>query len=162
MAELQGDDISVRKEPGCWRLCAVQTSGCMATERRTDEQREQQQIVLDYITDGGCDVAGLGDTRLGDDASVACTMARGCEGRAVGQAYMQRLEGMTKSERNVSLAARAPRGRRVSWRSAGSHKDEYDIWRGGVALGSYGDAAEREENVISDGRGWGAAAGADR
>ena len=55
----------------------------------------------------------------------------------------------------MALAARAPRGRRVSWRSAGSHKDEYDIWRGGVALGSYGDAAEREQNVISDGRGWG-------
>jgi peptide/nickel transport system substrate-binding protein len=31
----------------------------MATERRTDEQREQQKIVLDYGTDGGCDVAGL-------------------------------------------------------------------------------------------------------
>ena len=54
----------------------MQTSGCMATERRTDEQREQQQIVLDYVTDGGCGVVGLGDTRLGDDATEACWMAR--------------------------------------------------------------------------------------
>jgi len=43
MAEFQSDRISELKDPGCWRLCRVQTSGCMATERRTDEQREQQQ-----------------------------------------------------------------------------------------------------------------------
>ena len=44
---------------------------------------------------------------------------------------------------------------RVNWQSAGSHKDESDIWRGGVALGSYGDAAVREFGVIDDARGWG-------
>ena len=59
MAEFQGNRISEMKDPGCWRLCHIQTSGCMATERRTDEQREQQQIVLDYVTDGGCDVSWL-------------------------------------------------------------------------------------------------------
>ena len=48
----------------------------MAAERRTDEQRAQQQIVLDYITNGGCGVIGLGDTRLGDDATKTCRMAR--------------------------------------------------------------------------------------
>ena len=53
----------------------MQTSGYMAAERRTDEQREQQQIVLDYATDGGCDVVGLGDTRLGDDATETCRIA---------------------------------------------------------------------------------------
>ena len=59
MAESQGDGISELKDLGCWRLCHVQTSGCMAAERRTDEQREQQQIVLGYVTDGGCDVVEL-------------------------------------------------------------------------------------------------------
>ena len=72
MAEFQGDRISESKDPGCWRLCHVQTSGCMATERRNDEQREQQEIVLDYVTYGGRDVTGLGDTRLGDDATETC------------------------------------------------------------------------------------------
>ena len=47
MAEFQGNRIAESKDPRCWRLCHVQTSGCMATERRTDEQKEQQQIVLD-------------------------------------------------------------------------------------------------------------------
>ena len=43
----------------------------------------------------------------------------------------------------------------MNWQSAGSHKDESDIWRGVVALGSYGDAAVREFGVIDDARGWG-------
>ena len=43
----------------------------------------------------------------------------------------------------------------MNWQSAGSHKDESDIWRGGVALGSYGDAAAREFGAIDDARGWG-------
>ena len=96
MTEFQGDRISELKDPGCWRLSHVQTSGCMATERRTDEQREQQQIVLDYAKDGGCDVAGLGDTRLGDDATETCRMALGIEARAQGEAFMKSLTGSTQ------------------------------------------------------------------
>ena len=133
----------------------MQTSGCMATERRTEEQREQQQIVLDYATDGGCDVAGLGDTRLGDDATEACRMARGIEARARGEALTKRLEGLDANQRAAALAARTG-ATRANWQSAGSHKkDESGIWRGGVALGSYGDAALREFGVIDDARRWG-------
>ena len=154
MAEFQGNRISELKDPRCWRLCHVQTSGCMATERRTDEQREQQQIVLDYVTDGGCDVVGLGDTRLGDDATEVCRMARGIEGRARGEALMRTLEGLDARQRAAALAARTG-VTRVHWQSAGSHKYESDIWRGGVALGSYGDAAAREFGAINDARGWG-------
>ena len=154
MAEFQGNRISELKDPRCWRLCHVQTSGCMATERRTDEQREQQQIVLDYVTDGGCDVVGLGDTRLGDDATEVCRMARGIEGRARGEALMRTLEGLDARQRAAALEARTG-VTRVHWQSAGSHKDESDIWRGGVALGSYGDAAAREFGAINDARGWG-------
>ena len=91
MAEFQGDRISELKDPGYWRLCHVQTSGCMATERRTDEQRGQRQFVLDYVTDGGCDVVRLGDTRLGDDATEIFRMARGIEARTPGEALMKTL-----------------------------------------------------------------------
>ena len=147
MAEFQGDRISEFKDPGCWRLCHVQTSGCMATERPTDEQREQQQIVLDYVTDGGCGVAGLGDTtRLGDDATETCRMARGIEARARGEALMKTLTGLDANQRAEALVARTG-ATRVNWPSAGSHKGECDIWRGGVALGSYGDTAARESLV---------------
>ena len=60
MAEYQDNRIAEPKDPRCWRLCHVQTSGCMAVERRTDEQKEQQQIVLDYVADGEGSVAWLG------------------------------------------------------------------------------------------------------
>ena len=147
MAEFQGDRISESKDPGCWRLCHVQTSGCMSTERRTDEQREQQQIVLDYVTDGGCDVVGLGDTRLGDDATETCRivtrMARGTEARARGEAFVRTLAGLDAASQHAEALAARSGVARLNWQSAGSHKDECDIWRGCVALGSYGDAAAR-------------------
>ena len=52
MAEFQGSRIANRRSSRCWRLGHVQASGCMAAERRTDEQKEQQQIVLVYVADG--------------------------------------------------------------------------------------------------------------
>ena len=152
MAEFQGDRISELKDPGCWRLCHVQTGGCMAAEKRTDEQREQQQIVLDYVIDGGCDVVGLGDTRLGDDATETCRMARGLVARTRDEAFIRTSTGLGAAKRTEALAARSG-ATCVDWQSAGSHKDECDIWRGGVALGSYGDAAARAFGVIDDARG---------
>ena len=54
MAEFQGNRISELKDPRCWRLCHVQTSGCMATERRTDEQREQAFLEDATMQFNGC------------------------------------------------------------------------------------------------------------
>ena len=67
---------------------------------------------------------------------------------------MKTLVGLNASQWAAALAARTG-ATRVNWQSAGLHKDESDIWRGGVALGSYGDAAAREFGVIDDARGWG-------
>ena len=67
---------------------------------------------------------------------------------------MKALEGLDANQRAAALAARTG-ATRVNWQSAGSHKDESDIWQGGVALGLYGDAAAREFGVIDDTRGWG-------
>ena len=44
---------------------------------------------------------------------------------------------------------------KVQSTSAGSHKDENDVWRGGVALGSYDTALQRLFTVMGDCRGWG-------
>ena len=44
---------------------------------------------------------------------------------------------------------------KVNWISAGSGKDKNDAWRGGVALASVGDAAMRQQQEITDCRGWG-------
>ena len=124
-----------------------------AAERRTDEQKEQQQIVLDYVADRGCDVVGLGDTRLGDGASEVSRMARAVLGRANDESLSRRLGGLSGPQRAI---ARTQHGKaaQASWRLA-SHRDEKHIWRGGVALGSYGDAALREGAIADDARGWG-------
>ena len=59
---------------------------------------------------------------------------------------MKTLEGLDANQRAAALVARTG-ATRVNWQSAGSHKDESGIWRGGVTLGSYGDAAAREFGV---------------
>ena len=114
MAEFQGDRISEVKDLGCWRLCHVQTSGSMAAERRADEQRERQQIVLGYVTDGGCDVVGLGDTRLDDDATETCRMARGVVARERCEAFTRTLAGLGAAQRAEALAERSD-ATRVNW-----------------------------------------------
>ena len=68
-------------------------------------------------------MAGLGDTRLGDDATKACRMARGIEARARGEALMRALEGLDAKQRAAALEARTG-ATRVNWWSAGSQKDE--------------------------------------
>ena len=78
--------------------------------------------MLDYVIDGGFDVAGLGDTRLGDDATETCRMARGIEARARCEALMKTLTGLDAAQRAEALAARTG-ATRVNWQSSGSHKD---------------------------------------
>ena len=95
-------------------------SGCMAVERRTDDQREQQQIVLDYAADGGC------DTRLGDGASEINRMARGVKGRVHDEALAAKLHGLD-AQRRAEARAQHGKATGVSWRSARSHKDDTDI-----------------------------------
>ena len=55
----------------------------------------------------------------------------------------------------VSKVQESARPAKAQWTSAGSYKDESDIWRGGVALGSYGTAVLRLFTVMGDCRGWG-------
>ena len=74
--------------------------------------------------------------------------------RGRGEALSRTLVGLDRTQRAEALAARSG-DTRVNWKSAGSHKGECDIWRGGVALGSYDDAAVREFGVVDDARGRG-------
>ena len=81
-------------------------------------------------------------------------MARGVMGRVNDEALTAKLHGLD-AQRRVEVRAQHGKATGVSWRSAGSHKDENDIRRGGVAVGSYSKAALRESSVISDARGLG-------
>ena len=61
-------------------------------------------------------------------------MARGVMGRVNDEALTAKLHGLD-AQRRVEVRAQHGKATGVSWRSAGSHKDENGISRGGVALG---------------------------
>ena len=113
MASSWGDSISMAKARGCWRLCHVQTSGCMAAERQTAAQAEHQQVVLDYVADGGCDVVGLGGTRLGNDAAAKMN-------RMACVSLLHTLQPAWRWERQLARRGKAARQRRKTsrWCSA--------------------------------------------
>ena len=74
---------------------------------------------------------GLGDTWLGDDALEVSRVARAV-GRANDESLAWRLESLSGQQPAI---ARAQHGMatQASWRSAGSHRDENHIWRGGAS-----------------------------
>ena len=158
MARAQGDTLAA-KDAGCWRVISIQAGGCMATTRRADWQEERQQVVLDYVTDNGADIVGIGDTRLGNDVNELNRMARLVARRAQQDSLREELGRISTGPRGGherELARQRHRKATLThWESAGSHVDENDIWRGGVAIGTYGDASLRRAEAVDDCRGWG-------
>ena len=59
-----------------WRFVSVQTRGCLSVTRRSDKQREQQLQLAGYLAARECEVVGMGDTRLGGDASDMARLTR--------------------------------------------------------------------------------------
>jgi len=123
----------------------------MAAERRTAAQAEQQQGVLNYVADGGCDVVGLEDMRLGDVAAEMSRMARGVTGRTSDEQRRRHSVGLSEEQRAAVMTQRR-NATKVQWDSAGSHRDENGIWH---AAGSYGEVEARASRSILDCRGWG-------
>ena len=73
-----GDAMALGEERNCehWRFVSVQTRGCLSVTRRSDKQREQQLQLAEYLATRECEVVGLGDTRLGGDASEMAKLTR--------------------------------------------------------------------------------------
>ena len=59
-----------------WRFISVQARGCLAVTRRSDKQREQQLQLAGYLARRECEIVGIGDTRLGGDASELTKLTR--------------------------------------------------------------------------------------
>ena len=59
-----------------WRFVSVQTRGCLSVTRRSGKQREQQLQLAGYLAMRECEVVGMGDTRLGGDASDIARLTR--------------------------------------------------------------------------------------
>ena len=203
---------------------SVQVRGCLSVTRRSDKQREEQLQLAGYLAARECEVAGMGDTRLGGDVPDMARLTRtaldglynddtntvDC-GRATEPAGWEHSRpsaaasstsnntnderGTRPGEGHVGRGARATQtagpapniyndtnvnnsntndeedaGTRptagqsaersrlrmgLAYDAAGSHKTANDVRRGGVLLGSLGEANKRMEGRINDCRGWG-------
>ena len=106
----------------------------------------QQLHLAGFLAKHSCTVAGIGDTRLGD-AITSFTAP-------VKHAALAEHERAAEAT-GGSGAGSSGRPVTASWHSFGSSADRNGVWRGGVALGLYGEAQQRLHGHIVDCRGWG-------
>ena len=208
-----GDSMvsGAEKDREHWRFVSAQTRGCLSVTRRSDKQREQQLQLAGYLAMRECGVVGMGDTRLGGDASdiarltrtalnglynndtntADCGGATGPAGREQSRPSAATYNNDTNTERgtrpgqdpvghgagvtnpagpdsniydNTNIhnnntnddedGTRPPAGQSanrprlrvgLTYDAAGSHKTANGVWRGGVLLGSLGEANTRME-----------------
>ena len=69
------------KDSEHWRFISVQTRGSLSVTRRSDKQREQQRQLSGYLAMRECGVVGMGDTRLGGEASDIARLTQTTLGR---------------------------------------------------------------------------------
>ena len=110
----------VEKDREHWRLISVQASGCLSVTRRSDKQREQQLQLAGYLVARECGVVGMGDTRLGGDASDMARLTRTA------------LNGLYNDDTITADCGRAtePAGREHSRPSAAAYSNSTNDERG--------------------------------
>ena len=113
---------------------------------RQRARRSVQQLHLaGFLAKHSCTVAGIGDTRLGDDITSFTA--------AVKRAALAEHERAAEAT-SCSGAGLPGRPITASWHLSGSSADRNGVWRGGVALGSYGEAQQHAHGHVVDCRGW--------
>ena len=134
-----------------WRLVSVQAGGGLTVVRQRTRRSMQQLHLAGFLAKHSCTVAGIGDTRLGDGITSFATAVK----------HAALAEHKRAAEATSGSGAGSP-GRPItaSWHSSGSSADRNGVWRGGVALGSYGEAQQRVHGHVVDCRGWGRYRGA--
>ena len=159
-----GDSMvsGAEKDREHWRFVSVQTRGCLSVTRRSDKQREEQLQLAGYLAARECEVVGMGDTRLGGDASDMARLTRTALNGLYNNDTNIHNNDNTNDERSADTrptagqSAKRPRLRvGLTYDAAGSHKTANGVWRGGVLLGSLGEANKRFEGRVDDCRGWG-------
>ena len=111
----------------------------------------QQLQLAGFLAKHSSTVAGIGDTRLGDDITSFITPVKHAA-----------LAEHERAAEAIGDSGTGSPGRPItsSWHSPGSSADRNGVWRGGVALGSYGEAQQRLHGHIIDCHGWGRYRGA--
>ena len=93
MATNHGDELGTDRSQRHWRLVTVQAGGGLTVVRQKKTRRSMQQLHLaGFLAKHSCTVAGIGDTRLGDDITSfktsvthAALSERACRGDGRGQ-----------------------------------------------------------------------------
>ena len=170
-----GDSMvsGVEKDHEHWRFISVQARGCLSVTRRSDKQREQQLQLAGYLAARECEVVGMGDTCLSGDVSDMARLTRTAlnglyDDDTIKADYYHIYNDTNVNDSNMNdeqdagtrltagQSAERPRLRvGLTYDAAGSHKTANGVWRGGVLLGSLGEANKRMEGRIGDCRGWG-------
>ena len=151
MMTSHGDRLGTDRSQRHWRLVTVQAGGGLTVVRQKTRRSTQQLHLAGFLAKHSCTVAGIGDTRLGDDISSFTTSVKHA-------AHAEHARVVEEGEGGNAAASARPIT--SSWYSSGSSADRNGVWRGGVATGSYGEAQQRLHGHITDCRGWGRYRGA--
>ena len=151
MTTNHGDELGTDRSQRHWRLVTVQAGGGLTVVRQKTRRSMQQLHLAGFLAKHSCTVAGIGDTRLGDEITSFTTSVKHAA-----------LAEHARAVEAIEGSGAGPSGRPTtsSWHSSGSSADRNGVWRGGVALGSYGEAQQRLHGHIIDSRGWGRYRGA--
>ena len=69
-----GDKLGPDRSQRHWRLVSVQAGGGLTVVRQRTRRSMQQLRLAGFLAKHSCTVAGIGDTRLGDD--ITCYRRR--------------------------------------------------------------------------------------
>ena len=67
MTTNHGDELGTDRSQRHWRLVTVQAGGGLTVVRQKTRRSMQQLHLAGFLAKHSCTVAGIGDTRLGDD-----------------------------------------------------------------------------------------------
>ena len=139
-----GDELGTDRSQRHWRLVTVQAGGGLTVVRQRTRRSMQQLHLAAFLAKHSCTVAGIGDTRLGDGITSFTTSVKHVA-----------LAEHARAVEAVEGSGAGPQGRPItpSWHSPGSSADRNGVWRGGVAMCSYGEAQKLLHGHIIDCRG---------
>ena len=136
-----GDELGTDRSQRHWRLVSVQAGGGLTVVRQRTRRSMQQLHLAGFLAKHSCTVAGIGDTRLGEDITSFT--------KSVKHAALAEHERAAAAV-DGSGAGSPARPITSSWHSSGSSADRNGVWRGGVAMGSYGEAQQRLHGHVID------------
>ena len=118
MTTNHGDELGTDRSQRHWRLVTVQAGGGLTVVRQRTRRSMQQLHLAGFLAKHSCTVAGIGDTRLGDDVTTFSTTVRDA---AAAEAW----PGSGSAEGGWCMTVRTGRG--------GGRSPADKVWLGGVA-----------------------------